>query len=165
MNEATKAYLAAMLDAEGSIGIASAPARTVNPEFSLTFIPRVLITNSHLGILRLVQSLTGFGSLYHARVNPTNPKWSPIHRWTAAANNARRLLVNILPYLVIKRRQAEIVIAFPKRSSRAKNQAAVYARQKSMFEECAALNLRGVKLTAVDSFPPDHPLLTPQRKS
>ena len=158
MTEPAKAYLAAMIDAEGCVGLAAVKSRTALPEFPLGFIPRVLVTNSHLGLLELIKSVVGYGTLYHAKKNSTNPNWSPIHRWTAAANHARQLLADVLPYLVIKRRQAELVIAFPKRTARGAGQGTVYATQRAMFDECAALNLRGLKLAAVTTFPADHPL-------
>lgn len=159
MTEPMKAYLAAMLDGEGSIGVVIQKTKGKNADTSHNFVPRLAVTNSHLGLLEFLRESTGVGYVYRNGSTPKNPNWSPVFYWMVAANGCREILTSVVRYLVIKRKQAELVISLPRRVARAHNNMEVYRTQKSIYDQCKLLNQRGVKKQTIDTFPSDHPLL------
>lgn len=161
-----RAYVAAMIDAEGVITITrltgGARARKTNREPA--YRPLVLVTNSHAGLIGFLAELTGEGTTYQ-NPKPPRPNWSPMHRWQCPSAAGQRLLAVILPYLVIKREIAELVMKLqpiPRKSAHAERPA-LRAVQADLFAQVKRLNTRGAgshrsTMTLTD-FPADHPLL------
>lgn len=156
------AYVAAMIDAEGCIRISKAknPYKTK----PWLFRPWVQVVNSHAGLIGFLHKLTGVGLVYHGK-KPQKENWSPIHRWQVSSNHAKQLIAVVVPYLVIKREIAELVLQFPTmpQDTPFAQRAEFDAKQCSVWEQVKALNERGFgnsKTTkTMSDFPADHPLL------
>ena len=104
----TNEYIAGLFDGEGNVNIYrheyDAP-RKAGYELSIA------IHNTHKGI---VERLHGeWGGYLQARIRKTD-KWKTGYAWKLSSNEAIALLEKIIPFLVIKREQAEVAIEFQK---------------------------------------------------
>lgn len=88
------AYLAGYMDADGCIR-------------SDKGHPQITVTSCFPGILKVYQQWFG-GSIYSAK--PRNPKARPGWRWQATGDTGMQVVQALLPYLLEKRPQAEILI-------------------------------------------------------
>lgn len=102
LSETDKAYLAGLVDGEGSIVIEYCNNRR-NTKL------RMNVTNSHIGTLQELKNLFG-GYLYVRQDKRINHK--PIGQLGFTAKQAREILVAIYPYLKIKREQANLALQF-----------------------------------------------------
>ena len=98
------AYSAGFIDADGSISIARAKKKTREHQ---VFFPAVSISNLDRGIA------DWFGDLFKNRVYPGKASWSKKQLYIVNLNRIKdcyELLKAILPFLKVKRKQAEAVI-------------------------------------------------------
>ena len=105
------AYVAGIVDGEGSISITSSDRKRSNGIIDKYYFLSVTVSNTNKPILIWLQSLFG-GSLYDKRNYYENCK--PVHIWRCASNIALRFLKRIYPYLRIKKLHAEIAMQFCK---------------------------------------------------
>ena len=100
------AYLAGLLDGEGSICILKGTRAYGTPKHWL----EVSIGNTHLGVLQWVQETFGGRVSHNAeRFTKRNHRtW----RWRASASEAAAILRFLLPYLKIKVEQARLALEF-----------------------------------------------------
>jgi len=104
------AYLAGLIDGEGTITVNL--YRSTRQGRHPALVPWVGVFNTDPTLLEWLTATTGLAHLHRMRKNPTkNAKM--VYEWKVkAVADVARLLKTILPYLVIKRRQAELVLAF-----------------------------------------------------
>jgi len=100
--EAQLAYVAAMIDAEGNIGIGLRRSRCGRSPCHEGY---VVFTNTSKAALDALDSL--FPSI---RQNPQRTIGKPIFRLRWTNNRMLALIRAILPYLIIKREQAQLVL-------------------------------------------------------
>jgi hypothetical protein len=84
-------------------------------------------------------------------------------RWQVSHRQAVLLLRDLRPFLVIKARQADLVLAMPMQTKDGRLPADddAYAAQQAAHAAVKALNLRGPKQDPLlAEFPRDHPALT-----
>lgn len=154
LDEPHRGYLAGILDGEGTIFIRHRGARTEFPvgdrrRWRLwTLGVRVNNTDA-----RLIDWLHEHfdGNKYFAEKSRSAPHHKPLHFWTITGRNTGPVLEAALPYMIIKKRQAEIAIEFAKTmrmTGRAGHPADVTALREAMHSEIKALNKRGVDLAA-----------------
>lgn len=96
-------YIAGLLDGEGSIGIMKHNRETPSPQYFL----RVVICNTNKKVLELVQQTLGVGS-----ITVNNRRRRALYTWTATSGKAMFILERLLPYLIIKKEQAQLGIDF-----------------------------------------------------
>jgi len=100
-------YIAGLFDGEGSISLFwqkrpdVARVRTVRASISIGNTDRSIIEYLH-------QCL---GGNFHS-VKRSNPNWKPVYLWTASTNQAVEIIKELLPYLRIKKKQAELLIEY-----------------------------------------------------
>ena len=94
--------------------------------------------------------VTGLGTIKHFDNGKYNPKWSAFYQWQVSTRDAAKLLEPLLPYLQIKRRQAELLIELTslKRQSTTRQQHAP-ERQGAIVHEMRTLNFRGRRAAQV----------------
>lgn len=97
MSEASWAYLAGIVDGEGSFGVYSAGTR-------------LSITNTHKPLLEWVKDFTGTGRIWEVKRNQLTKR--PCYQWDCAARAIRVILPNIIPYMIVKRRKAELFLEY-----------------------------------------------------
>src|SRR4051812_24103916 len=103
-NEGFISYAAGFFDGEGCVQI-----RVSYPRGTKSYSMRLQVSQVDVRPLEMLQQRWG-GSL---RLEPHRPR--PIWRWCLQAHQAQAFLEEILPYLVVKRDQAEIAISFQRR--------------------------------------------------
>lgn len=109
INEVDLAYIAGLLDGEGSINILSSRSRCNQFWLSVT------IANNHLPTLEWVMAVVDGGAIKnaHGRMRPSDT--APVYKWQICSRQAADLLSKLLPFLRIKREQAEVAIEFQNR--------------------------------------------------
>jgi hypothetical protein len=107
-------YLAAIIDGEGSIGIElSSPCKVkregkeVWQRKKYYYICRVCVINTNLEWLEWIKENFDGGIVTH---NKACENRKLCHRWQIFGTNQRILLEKIIPFLFIKRKQAELVL-------------------------------------------------------
>ena len=137
------AYIAAILDAEGTVTIQrqSGRKRTRTPSFQV----RVMAVNSDPRLIYFLLDKVG-GRAYSQL--PANPKWSRMHRWQLVGPQARELLAVVRPYLILKGEVADLVMSLPQRSKGYPGslQTDVLAEQERITSAVRVLNQRGRKV-------------------
>ena len=103
------ARFAAYLDGEGSIIIAVGYPRGCVSSGSMTL--RIAIANTDFRLLYWLKEYFG-GSI--TNLPRYNPKHSPAASWKISGRRAARLLEDCFQFLIIKKEQAELGIAFGK---------------------------------------------------
>lgn len=91
------AYLAGIIDGEGSFGVYSAGTR-------------LSIANTHLPLLEWVKDFTGTGRIFQTQVSTLTRR--PCYQWDCAARAIRVILPEVLPFMIVKRRKAELFIEY-----------------------------------------------------
>ena len=141
--ETQLAYMAGIVDGEGSIVVV--PTTSVSkgkkyPRFSI----RIHAYNNDLGLMLWLKS-TFCGSW--SPVKRRRTKWTQSYQWYVSHTAAAVIAQAILPYLVIKRRQAEILIQFNATMNRRGTRGTpsnVLEIRKGLHAECKKLNRHGV---------------------
>ena len=144
MKDTELAYLAGFIDGEGTIGIVSVASHK-------RYVVQIAACNCNPIPIELLEN--NFGGKVRLR-KWKNENWKPCYEWKLTARKAVAVIKSILPYLLIKGRQAEIAIeaqAFKDLHNAAQirwNPVLKQERTKKLIqlkEECALLNHRGIK--------------------
>jgi hypothetical protein len=100
------AYLAGLIDGEGCLY-----AYVVNPsgERGQTFEAGLRVGMTDESVLAWAQANTGAGRL---RKQQRKERWKPLHVWDLNLTDTARILPELLPYLQVKRRHAELILQF-----------------------------------------------------
>lgn len=136
LSEIDVAYIAGLIDGEGSI--------YVMKHRDKTFYPAVSICMTHSGVLVWLAEKLG---LSMSEVPRTPAGWRD--QYSVRIHGARAVLLcgRMLPYLKVKRLQAELVQAFPgdqRKAPGATIDPSVNAKRQAMREKVNALNARGI---------------------
>ena len=108
MNKIKLAYVAGLIDADGCIMIGKDSWRERNRGIAPAYFEHVSISQCDPAGLKVVQELFG-GKLGIEQARA--PSRRPMHRWQARHTTACDFVRAILPYLRIKRREAELMLA------------------------------------------------------
>lgn len=131
------AYVAGLVDGEGCI---TAVSRRSCIEGGMS------LGSTNRDVLVYLKELTGIGSVTpegHGRQRKKNHK--PVYVWEVTVYPVKSLLIQLVPFLRIKKKQAELMIelfSFSKYPTQL-----VSSRQLGMISEFRELNFRGVKET------------------
>jgi hypothetical protein len=131
MKKTDLAYLAGLVDGEGTIGIS--PQQNVRVAIAMTeeFLPKWI----HMSF---------GGKIYLHKQRRVN--WKRLTEWVVNGEEANIFLTAILPYLRIKKPQAEIALDFLKIKPRNKHTSPMERElQEISRKKMAELNFRGVK--------------------
>lgn len=111
MTEVELAYMAGIIDGEGCVNIW---CRSDRKEYRL----RLSVTNCDLSLMLWIKSTFG-GYLYRREAQKAG--WKTKYEWMVTGKLLDNVLPIILPYLKIKRRQAELAVCFRKSFEDGKN--------------------------------------------
>jgi hypothetical protein len=128
------AYAAGILDGEGCIRI----AKHSRSDGGLKYSARITVVNTSMALLEWFVSKFG-GRIYEHHAGSEN--WRQCYRYEISGYAAGELCKAVLPYLVIKRRQAEIVIGFKPSVKRCTTPTS--AEENDRRNEASSLNKRG----------------------
>ncbi len=109
MEETMRAYLAGCLDCDGSFGIKRSTyhMRIRNDASVPIYSERVLFSQVKPDITLLLKRY--FGGGYNIQ-KPATPSSKPVYKWGITDRQAVECVKAVLPYLIIKREQAEILL-------------------------------------------------------
>lgn len=127
------AYLAGIVDGEGSIGIARHRVTKHNRTY---FRPHLTISNTNEDLLEWLQARHFRGNLV------MNTKHRPYFKIAWGGFSVAEVLKALLPYLVIKRRHAELLIEFCKLRIALKKKYKLTPRMELIYMELRRLNWR-----------------------
>ena len=99
------AWLAAAIDFEGSLCLFKDKYGWARRGFS--WVSKLSIGNINKDILDHCLSITGLGSVSGGYSYKKNHR--PFFVWAVSANGLRELLPRVIPYLIIKRKHAELI--------------------------------------------------------
>jgi hypothetical protein len=105
-NEGKIAYLAGIIDGEGSIYIQRRKTKS-----GWSYFPRFQVVNTNRKLMEWIKQTFG-GLIYDKPRNHIQSHWKMQIEWFTTRGLLDHLLPLIIPYLVIKREQAEIMIKF-----------------------------------------------------
>ena len=150
LTEAECGYIAGLIDGEGYIFIRFNPGDLSYPKGHRkrwrTWHLGVTVSNTNAPVIEWVHEKFG-GNLF--RGPAPKPHQKPINCWTTTGRNVVPALSAALPHMIIKKRQAEIALAFAatmRGTGRAGHTPEVTASREEWHREISALNRRGVPL-------------------
>lgn len=106
MDEREAAYAAGIFDGEGHVGIVV----TKNGRGEVYHRLMLDITNTNIEIIHWL--FERWDGVIHNPRYFAREEWRTAHRWTVCDGRAMRFLEDVLPYLIIKKEQATLGIAF-----------------------------------------------------
>jgi hypothetical protein len=108
MNTEELAYMAGILDGEGWIGLCkiNPNAKRKNPYYYI----RIEVSNTHEALLYWLQETTGVGFVKSREQHGLGKRQMFV--WTIASKQAYQFLTDIIPYMIVKQKLAEICIDF-----------------------------------------------------
>lgn len=111
LSDIQRAWLASAVDFEGTLTLVREKGgKTENGSpRGYKYTPYFIIANTNREIVEKIKELCGCGHIYTKVYE--NPKWKDIHAFRMGASGIRVILPQILPYLIIKKRQAQIIIS------------------------------------------------------
>lgn len=136
------AYLAGIIDGEGSIYIQS--RKRVD---AIDYFPRFQIVNTDRQLMEWIHTKFG-GNLFQKNRVKHNPKWRLQYEWFTTRKLMDELLILIIPYLICKKEHALIMIEFRKtflKKESHKVSCEVLAFRNECLHKLKILNKRGVK--------------------
>jgi hypothetical protein len=103
LKETRLAYVAGLIDADGSLYISKA----IRKDGYVSYDPIVMVRSTHLPTVKWLVNM--FGGTYDTGVWD-NPNWKTYYRWKFSGDkHAARFLDKILPYLWLKKAQAKVL--------------------------------------------------------
>lgn len=141
LNKIDCAYIAGFIDGEGSIMIIK------RGNLVDSYGIRTTIAQSEKGVfvLEWIKEITGIGSIVN------KPRFNPLHAnncfWQVNSDAAETLLLQILPYLKLKKEQAEMALDFQNKL-RQPELKADRSWQIDFRKGMQLLNLRGLTISA-----------------
>lgn len=131
--ETELSYLAGIIDGEGTIFIQKKLDKRVETE-SWTYWPRVQVCNTNEAVMQWIHQIFG-GLLYKKERSHLKRNWKCQFEWYTKPSLIDELLPLLIPYLIIKKPQAEIMMKFRKSFS-SKIRIKVTPEIQSFREEC-----------------------------
>lgn len=124
-------WLAAVIDCEGWIG-----ATRTQRSHGFVYVFGVGVGNTNIKLIQRLTEITGMG--YTSTVTPRMTNAKDKHMWNVVRyEDVRNFLVTVRPHLILKQRQADIVLSLPPKHTRAQE------ARKAAYDECARLNKKG----------------------
>ena len=104
MNDTERAYIAGIIDGEGSLMVYPFKSK----DGYTIYQARLTVGNTKKELIDYLEKTTGIGRV---RVSHT-PRGKPFYYWALHGNNIRKFLPGILPYLLLKRKQAGLLLEY-----------------------------------------------------
>ena len=143
MSEAESAWLAGIIDGEGTIGIWSngKSSRRTN------YVAHLQVGNTNTQMLLRIVEFTGCGTINSGKARRENHK--QLYKWRVNPMQIRGILPQIEPYLVIKRFQAQLVIEYLRMQKDGRGIEGEFklAYAEKIINKVRELNQRGVEET------------------
>ena len=137
-------YVAGILDGEGTFTIGRSEYDNVKTGkyrhgqsyHNIGFRAVISVKNTDERLVKWLKSR--FGGQYYAEEHPETT-WKTSYRWHHCAENKEQFILAVLPYLILKKEQAKILLEF----LRIEKWAKVPEERQGLYEKIVALNQRG----------------------
>jgi len=134
MSDIWKGYLAGMIDGEGNMRLGKDQKDGLHP--------RIVVANTHRDAVQKLREITGIGGVYIRENRGTN--WKPVWSWNVnGIVDTEAVLVQVKDYLIVKRRQAELLLKFTEIYRSRPSYGEVTPQIREIDEELRKLNKRG----------------------
>lgn len=146
ISEIQLSYAAGIIDGEGSIMVIHHNAGGKTGCKWEYWVLRLMIANNKKELIDWLLSM--FGGGYSIGISK-NPKWNDTYQWRVDSKHAKKVLELVYPYLLLKKKQAEIAIEMLKTYKlvgRKGHTKEVFDLRKKCAEDIKALNIRGKKV-------------------
>lgn len=130
MTETDRAYWAGILDGEGCLGLGRRLKKYVTPT--------VQVSNTKMALLVWIQERLG-GHIY--KYSPRVDNRAPCYLWSCAGQRALAAVREAYPYLILKREQADILLALPRFVNKRVGQPTMTSQDVAL-NEAAVTNIR-----------------------
>lgn len=137
-------YVAGLFDGEGWIELTKASGKRWRMKRDYAFFSRAGLQIRELSIIESLQETFG-GKIYTTK--PSSIKHSVTYRWCIFGNDCTKFCNNILPFLLAKKAQAELIIKFQEEKRINGNKPLTDERYMFYFEcydKMKKLNKRGI---------------------
>lgn len=141
--DADAAYLAGMIDADGSVGIYGDSKRKHRVQ--------VTISNTDYDFLLWVKQVTSVGSVNKQRAGTAH--WKPTFQWCCTSKAAVTFLTQLAPFMRVKKDRAQLAIEFHLSLETPDGRLNV-AQQDTYRAQMMELNHRGPVNIALETEPP-----------
>lgn len=148
--ETTAAYMAGILDGEGCLSIGNHSGNRKNGDKHFQVNIAISSTDEVL-ITWIVETFGGYKGIYTPKQMSRNGR-KQVYRWQCSGDRLTQICEITLPYLIIKKRQAEILIEMRSTFRDAHNQKGkwqvqrvpeeILIRRKELFDEIRTLHNR-----------------------
>jgi hypothetical protein len=141
-------YLAAFLDGEGGIQITR--SKRQRRRYTTSLHPTVYFTNTNLKVIKTIREWLMAGSVVLSRARPGHHDLHVLH--ITGIRNIAKLLKALSPYLIIKGRQARLMMEFcrSRTGSRGPEGRRFTARELRIYRSLKKLNLMRRGLAVAD---------------
>ena len=152
VSETELAYAAGIIDGEGCVEIRFNNSKFERHAKGTTSRISVSQAEPRYELLEWLQRKFG-GSIFEHNRTDREPTHNKSRKWVTQANQAADFCKLILPYLLLKKRQAELIIEHQatknqvnagKSTSGIRISEEIISKREAQIEECARLNKRGV---------------------
>ena len=125
-----RSYIAGFIDGEGSIGMHK---RIRNGKAS--FVLHLSVVNTNKKVMEYIRDVIGFGTIRITNKNTNHFGYKPCYGLAYSHTQAKKIIKALYPYLIVKKKQAGIVIFLPKRypGFQPQNDKEVYAKQEQAY--------------------------------
>lgn len=141
-----RAYAAGVVDGEGTIAI---NRHRNNPRYNWSYGLFCSVTNTNLDLLNWLELTFGLGVVRPQTHRSSKPHWKPKYAWVLRVEEIPLFLPLIQPYLLVKRRQAELMLEFIEGTRYTGMHRPLtpeeVIRKHEIFTEIGRLNMRGIK--------------------
>src|SRR5689334_24717565 len=110
MSSVDAAYLAGLIDGEGSVALWQGFKKN---HVTKSYRPIIEISNTHIGVLKWAHGVVGEG--WFSCTNKKNARLlnhRPLYRVRFRTQDLRWLIPLVMPYLKVKKKQAELLMAY-----------------------------------------------------
>lgn len=143
------AYVAGFMDGEGCLTIGR--ARRVESRSGFGYEALMTVSNTNLDVLKAIVVMAGNGKV-QVSDKRKGLGHKTLYRIVFSANQIRHVLSQIRPYLIVKARQADILLAFlASKVSGRRTTPELWQSFEDARAEIRTMNLRGIKDTTAQT--------------
>jgi hypothetical protein len=140
LNDTEKAYIAGIIDGEGCLRIDSGKNGRGTVKYCIT----VSVSNTNFGLIEYLNKITNVGSVFLVKKKGNR---RPQLRWMVFSKQAEEFINQILPFLRVKKPQAEILLE-SRKYNRIPGRKGLSLEEKKvkykLYEKMKELNQRGM---------------------
>lgn len=109
--DTANAYFAGAIDADGFVSVGKKTSHTVRKDGgrSIYYVVKIGLSQTHPDVPTMLHAAFGGYLGFH---QPKNSAHRRVHIWQATAGDARKPLLAVLPFLILKKTQAELAVQF-----------------------------------------------------